>query len=238
MEHANATAAVSPASTPDPTVWSHLADGPAASEPSSACVHLVVHDRSLRDSLETLIEAAGWQADTFASPADLAARPPADQPSCVVLEMTQPDDRGIEVQRRLTVRSDLPVICIARHSDLTTAVQAMKAGAVDFLLAPVGEAVLRRAIAVALERCRTARQHTAQVQRIGTLHGSLTPREREVMVAVVSGLLNKQIASELGISEITVKAHRGQVMRKMRAGSVAELVTMAAHLGIGHVFVH
>jgi FixJ family two-component response regulator len=180
-----------------------------------------------------LIEAAGWQAETYASAEEFLAHPRATVPSCLVLDVTLPDLTGLDLQRRMAVdRSDMPIIFITGHSDVRTSVQAMKAGALDFLTRPCGDEVLLGAIRHALDRSRTVLEHNAKLKALRENYESLTPREREVMVLVVSGLLNKQVAGELGISEITVKAHRGQVMRKMKADSLPALVNMVARLGL------
>ena len=196
-------------------------------------VFVVVDDRTVRESLELLIEAAGWQAEAYATAEEFLARPPAAVPNCLILDVTLPDLNGLDLQRRVAVdRSDMPVIFITEHGDVRTSVQAMKAGALDFLMKPLGDDVLLGAIRHALERSRGVLERNAKLKALRESYASLTPREREVMVLVVSGLLNKQVAGELGISEVTVKAHRGQVMRKMKADSLPALVHMAARLGL------
>jgi len=203
--------------------------------PSAATpiVFVVDDDSSVRQSLELLIEAAGWQAETYASAEEFLARPRATVPSCLILDVTLPDLTGLDLQRRMAVdRSDMPIIFTTGHSDVRTSVQAMKAGAIDFLTRPCGDEALLGAIRHALDRSRTVLEHNAKLKALRENYESLTPREREVMVLVVSGLLNKQVAGELGISEITVKAHRGQVMRKMKADSLPALVNMVARLGL------
>jgi FixJ family two-component response regulator len=193
-------------------------------------VFVVDGDASVRDSLELLIGAQGWQAETFSTGADFLSRPRVTIPSCLVLDVTLPGLSGLELQRRLAGRNDMPIVFITDHGDVPTTVRAMKAGAFDFLTKPLDEDVLTAVIGDALERSRAVLRHESALQALRTRYASLTPRERDVMGLVVSGLLNKQVGGELGISEITVKAHRGQVMRKMKAGSLPDLVTMAARL--------
>jgi FixJ family two-component response regulator len=195
-------------------------------------VFVVDDDISVRESLELLIKSAGWKPETFASGHDFLAHPRATVPCCLLLDVTLPGVNGLEVQRHLVERTEMPIIFITGHGDVPMSVQAMKAGAVEFLTKPLKDDVLVDAIRGAIERSRVALRVDAQVQAIENCYQSLTPREREVMALVVAGLLNKQVGGELGISEITVKAHRGQVMRKMKAGSLPELVTMAARLGL------
>ena len=194
-------------------------------------VFVVDDDLSVRESLGLLIDSAGWQAETFASAQDFLSCPPALAPSCLVLDVTLPDLNGLEVQKRVAVdRIDMPIIFISGYGDVPMTVQAMKAGAVEFLTKPLGGDVLLSAIQDAIKRSSAALSHEESMRALRDCYASLTPREREVMALVVSGLLNKQVGGELGISEITVKAHRGQVMRKMKADSPGDLVTMAARL--------
>ena len=175
---------------------------------------------------------AGWRPETFASATAFLARARVDRPSCLVLDVSLPDLNGLELQTRIAGdRLDMPIIFITGYGDVPMTVKAMKAGAVEFLTKPFSDDVLLSAIAGALERSRAALGHEARVREVRTRYESLSRREREVMTLVVSGLLNKQIGGELHISEITVKAHRGKVMRKMKADSVADLVKMAATLG-------
>jgi FixJ family two-component response regulator len=194
-------------------------------------VFVVDDDISVRESLELLIRCAGWQPETFASAQEFLARPRLLVPSCLVLDVTLPGLNGLDLQKRIAVdRIDMPIIFITGYGDVPTTVQAMKAGAVEFLTKPFGDDVLLSAIRHAIERSRVALGHEAEMQVLRDRYASLTPREREVMAFVASGLLNKQVGGELGISEITVKAHRGQVTRKMKADSIADLVNMAARL--------
>ena len=195
-------------------------------------VFVVDDDISVRESLELLIVNAGWQPETFASAQEFLSRPRAAGPCCLVLDVSLPGLNGLELQQRLAERSDMPIIFITGYGDVPMTVRAMKAGAVEFLTKPFKDEVLLEAIRGALERSRAAQQREAEMQVLRNCYSSLTPREREVMALVVSGLLNKQVGGELGISEITVKAHRGQLMRKMKADSLPDLVTMAARLGV------
>jgi FixJ family two-component response regulator len=194
-------------------------------------VFVVDDDVSVRESLESLIRCAGWEPETFASAQEFLSRPRVLAPSCLVLDVTLPDLNGLDLQKRVAVdRIDMPIIFITGYGDVPMTVQAMKAGAVEFLTKPFGDDVLLSAIRDAIERSRIALAHEAEMRALRDRHASLSRREREVMALVISGLLNKQVGGELGISEITVKAHRGKVMRKMKAGSLADLVTMAARL--------
>jgi len=196
-------------------------------------VFLVDDDASVRSALESLIESAGWVPETFASAQEFLRRPRVAAPSCLVLDVSLPDINGLELQRRVaTDRTDLPIIFISGYGDVPMTVRAMKAGAVEFLMKPFKDDVLLDAIRGAIERSLTALREESEAQVLRSRSASLTPREREVMALVVSGLLNKQVGGELGISEITVKAHRGQVMRKMKAESLPALVTMAWRLGM------
>ena len=194
-------------------------------------VFVVDDDVSVRESLELLIDNEGWQPSTFASAQEFLGSPRAVVPSCLLLDISLPGLDGLELQKRVAAeRTDMPIIFITGYGDIPRTVQAMKAGAVEFLTKPFNEEVLLSAIRQALERSRLSLAQEAELQVIRNRYASLTPREQEVMALVVSGLLNKQVGGELGISEITVKAHRGQVMQKMRANSVADLVKMAGRL--------
>ena len=198
----------------------------------SAIVFVVDDDMSVRESLESLIRHAGWLAELFASGQEFLARPRLTVPCCLLLDVSLPGLSGLELQRQIAERTEMPIIFITGHGDVPMTVQAMKAGAVEFLTKPLRRDVLLNAIRGALERSRAALRVDAEMQAIKNCYQSLTPREREVMGLVVTGLLNKQIAGELDISETTVKKHRGQAMRKMKSDSLAELVTNAARLGL------
>jgi FixJ family two-component response regulator len=199
---------------------------------ATSIVFVVDDDVSVRESLELLIKSAGWQPETFASAQEFLSRRPPTVPCCLVLDVTLPGLNGLELQQQLAGRTDMPIIFITGHGDVPMSVQAMKAGAVEFLTKPFNDEVLVGAIRGAIERSRAALRLDGEMRALRNRYDSLTPREREVMALVVSGRLNKQVGGELGISEITVKAHRGQVMRKMKADSLPDLVTMAARLGL------
>jgi len=196
-------------------------------------VFVVDDDVSVRESLEALIRCAGWQPETFASAREFLSRPRAAAPSCLVLDVGLPDLNGLDLQQRVVAdRLDMPIIFLTGYGDVPMSVRAMKAGAVEFLTKPFVDDVLLGAIRNAIERSDAALGREESLRALRAAHASLSPRERQVMELVVSGLLNKQIGGELGISEITVKAHRGRVMRKMGAESLASLVTMAARLRV------
>jgi len=194
-------------------------------------VFVVDDDVSVRESLEALIRLEGWQAETFPSARDFLSRPRVQAPSCLILDVSLPDLNGLDLQKRIAGdRLDMPIIFITGYGDIPMTVQAMKAGAVEFLTKPFDEDSLLRAIRNAIDHSEAALRDEAELQALRDCHASLSRREREVMTLVVAGLMNKQVGGELGISEITVKAHRGRVMEKMKARSLAELVTMNARL--------
>jgi FixJ family two-component response regulator len=194
-------------------------------------VFVVDDDISVRESLETMIRFAGWQAQTFASAQEFLSHPRVFVPSCLVLDVSLPDLDGLELQQRIAPdRIDMPIIFITGHGDVPMTVRAMKAGAVEFLTKPYRDDVLSSAIRQAIECSQAALRREAQVRYMRHSYASLTHRERQVMALVVRGLLNKQVGAELGISEITVKAHRGRMMQKMKADSLAELIKMGGVL--------
>lgn len=198
---------------------------------SRPIVFVVDDDVSVRESLELLVRNAGWQPETFVSAQEFLTRPRPQVPSCLVLDLSLPGISGLDLQKQVsTERSDMPIIFITGHGDVPKSVQAMKAGAAEFLTKPVSQELLLAAIRQALERSRTALGREAEMQELRKRFALLSPREREVMALVVSGRLNKQIGGELDISVITVKTHRGKVMHKMKADSLADLVNMAAKL--------
>ena len=201
--------------------------------PVTPIVFVVDDDISVRESLESLIRCEGWQPETFASAQEFLDRPQAIVPSCLVLDISLPGLNGLELQSLIAGdRIDMPIIFITGHADVPMTVKAMKAGAVEFLTKPVAEDVLISAIGSAIARSRITLDQESESQALRCLYAKLTPRERDVMTLVVRGLLNKQVGAELGMAEITVKAHRGQVMRKMKAASFADLVNMGTRLGL------
>jgi FixJ family two-component response regulator len=194
-------------------------------------VFVVDDDVSVRESLESLIRCEGWQPETFASAQEFLDFPRVHIPNCLVLDVSLPGLTGLDLQRLVaSERTDTPIIFITAYGDVPMTVQAMKAGAVEFLTKPFNDEVLLTAIRAALERSRVALSLEAEMRVLRDRYALLSQRERQVMALVVSGLLNKQVGGELGISEITVKAHRGKVMQKMKADSLADLVKMAARL--------
>ena len=196
-------------------------------------VFVVDDDVSVRESLELLVCSAGWQSETFKSAQEFLSRPRTLCPSCLVLDVTLPDLNGLELQKWVAAeRPDMPIIFITGHGDVPMTVQAMKGGALEFLTKPFVDHVLLKAIGRALELSRIALGDDAEIRELRDRYASLSVREREVMTLVVRGLLNKLVGAELGISEITVKAHRGRVMQKMAARSLPALVMMAATLGL------
>ncbi len=194
-------------------------------------VFVVDDDPDVRESLEVLVASAGWRAETYASAAEFLGSPRARVPSCLVLDVFLPDINGLDLQAQVAAdRNGLPIIFVAEYGDVPTVVRAMKAGAVDFLTKPYHEAPLLDAIASAIERSRATLASEANARGLRERYATLTSREREVMAGVTAGLLNKQVGAQLGISEITVKAHRGRMMRKMQVRSLAVLVEMTSHL--------
>jgi FixJ family two-component response regulator len=200
---------------------------------SDAIIAIVDDDPSVRKGLERLIRSSGWKTESFGSAQEFLASPRTDAPTCVVLDLQLPGLSGLDLQKQMTEAGvETPIVFLTGHGDIPASVKAMKAGAIEFLTKPADEQDLLNAIQEAIERDRRIRQQRADVRDLRDRHESLTSREREVMQQVVSGLLNKQIAAELKITEDTVKFHRGHIMRKMRAGSLADLVRMAENLGI------
>lgn len=197
-------------------------------------VFVVDDDVSVRESLELLLRFEGWEPELFASAQEFLARPRIFTPSCLVLDVSLPDLNGLELQKLVADRVDMPVIFITGHGDIPMTVRAMKAGAVEFLTKPFDDEALLDAIRQSIERSRASLGHELEAQALRDCYASLTPREREVMALVVAGLLNKQVGLRLGISEITVKAHRGKIMQKMKADSLADLVKMAVRLRLAH----
>jgi len=212
---------------------SHKSPPPLMSR-GTPIVYVVDDDISVRESLESLIRFAGWQPQIFASAQEFLPRPPVFVPSCLVLDVMLPDFNGLDLQKRLTTdRVAMPIIFISGHGDVPTAVRAMKAGAVEFLNKPYSDEMLLSAIQKAIECSDAALRREAEMRSIRDRYASLSARERQVMALVVRGLVNRHVGSELFITEITVKVHRGNVMRKMKADSLPALVNMAATLGLG-----
>jgi FixJ family two-component response regulator len=202
-------------------------------------VFVIEEDVSVRTSLESLIQCEGWQPETFASAQEFLARPRPLVPSCLILALSHPHANGLEVQRQIArERAEMPIIIVSDDGHIPTTVQAMKAGAVDFLVKPCRHEVLLAAMRQSLERSCKLLDREMEIRDLRNSYAALTPRERQVMALVVSGLLNKQVGGQLGISEITVKAHRGQVMQKMKANSLPDLVRMAAELEPGRRSIH
>jgi len=200
---------------------------------ATATVFVVDDDISVRESLELMIRTEGWQPEVFASAQEFLVRPRARVPSCLILDVSLPGLNGLQLQKRVAAeRPDMPIIFITGYGDVPMSVQAMKAGAAEFLTKPFSNDVLLKAIRHALERSQAALLREAEMQQLRACFASLTVRESEVLALVVSGLLNKQVGGALGISEITVKAHRGHLMQKMKADSLADLVKMAERLGV------
>jgi len=201
--------------------------------PETPVVFIVDADASVRDTLQALIRAAGWEARACASAEEFLQQERATAVSCLLVELDLPGSSGLELQRLVADRTDLPIIFMSARADIQATVRAMKAGAFEFFTKPVVPEVLIDAIRGALERSETALRQLTQIHALQERYESLSRREREVMSLLVRGRLNKQVGGELGISEITVKAHRGRMMRKMHASSFAELVTMAGNLRVG-----
>jgi FixJ family two-component response regulator len=197
----------------------------------TAMVFVVEDDPSVREALAGLIRSAGWNVEVFVSAHEFLAHPRTDAPSCLVLDVGLPGLSGLDLQARMAqLNNDIPIVFITGHGDVPMSVRAMKAGAVEFLTKPFLDQDLLGGIQVAIERHRAVREEDAGLEEIRACYATLTPRERQVMELVISGRLNKQAAAELGTSEITIKVHRGRVMTKMRATSLADLVNRAARL--------
>lgn len=213
----------------------HIATGLRSSSMAhvTPIVFVVDDDLSIRESLESLIARAGWRPELFGSAQEFLACPRPSSPSCLVLDVNLPDLNGLKLQERIAgERVDMPILFITGHGDIPMSVQAMKAGAVEFLTKPFTPEVLLISIRSALERSRACLDDEASLQALRNRHKCLSRREREVMALVVRGRLNKQVGGDLGISEITVKKHRGQAMHKMHAKSLPELVNIAARLNL------
>ncbi|WP_244544469.1 MULTISPECIES: response regulator transcription factor [unclassified Beijerinckia] len=196
-------------------------------------VYIVDDDPSVREGLDSLLRSVGYETHCFASPREFQLHRRVDTPACLVLDVRMPGASGLDFQVELANSHDaIPIIFITGHGDVPMSVRAMRAGAVEFLLKPFREQDLLDAIHLAIERDRTRRQGEAVDTELNERFATLTTREREVMTLVASGRLNKQIAADLGLSEVTVKVHRGQVMRKMQAATLADLIRMSDRLGL------
>lgn len=200
--------------------------------PHEEIVFVVDDDASVREALGELLESLGWRAETFAAVSDYVAYAKPDLPACLILDVELPDINGLEFQKRLSSDVHPPIVFITGHGDIPSSVRAIQGGAVDFLTKPLGENELIAAVRAAINRDRVQRSVRAELVELGRRLAALTPREREVLPLVVSGFLNKQAAAELGISEITLQIHRGKIMRKMQAASLADLVRIAERLQI------
>ena len=218
----------------DPTKIAYIFSSKLGSRPNSndvPSVFFVGNDNSEQESLKSLVVREGWQLETLESAREFLGRPRSHVPSCLILTLSPSDLNGLEEQKQIALeRAEVPIIVISRYVDAPTIVQVMKAGAVDFLVMPFSDDVLLVGIRESLERSRLAMDREIQISDLRSRYGSLSRRERQVMALVVSGLLNKQVAGELGISEITVKAHRRRAMRKMKANSLPDLVRMAIEI--------
>ena len=201
-------------------------------KPQEPIVFIVDDDRRVRESLSDLLSSFDLRAVTFGSAAEYIAYPKPDAPACLILDVELPDISGLDLQRQIEDGDHPQIVFITGHGDIPSSVRAIKAGAIDFLTKPFSETDLMRAVHAAIAEDRDARRARADLAGLRQRLSSLTPREREVLPLVVSGLLNKQAAAELGISEITVQIHRSKIMQKMEAGSLAELVRMAGSLEI------
>jgi len=200
--------------------------------PPDHIVYVIDDDPSVREAVTELLSSAGLNAVAFGSVAEYLMQPRPDLPGCLVLDVNMPDVNGLDFQEQLAATAHVPIVFITGHGDIPKSVRAIKAGALDFLTKPFSDEALLQVVAAAIEQDRKALRERADLAQIRARHASLTPREREVLPLIVAGLLNKQAAAELGISEITLQIHRSNVMRKMEAGSVAELVRLAARLDV------
>jgi len=206
---------------------------PVESKPDTPIVFVVDDDISVRESLESLILWAGWRPEIFASAQEFLARPRSTVPCCLVLDISLPGLSGLQLQKAVAGdRVDMPIIFITGHGDIPMSVEAMKAGAIEFLTKPIDDGALLSAIGNAIERSKSTLDSVTELEKLRGRYALLTTREREIMLLVVSGLLNKQVGMKLGISEITVKAHRGKIMQKMAADSLADLVRMSVSLDL------